>query len=139
MNKYWGNSFFPPGPGRGGAASESRVVPQRGEWQCWEFMLQANTPGKADGEQAMWINGKSVGRFTGIVWRNSADVKANCLWLQHFGYDSSDPTRGFWKRDKSEPFEDTVWFDDLVVATEYIGPMKEQGLHRLPEKQSEIK
>ena len=117
MNKYWGNGFFPPGPGKGQAAGEHRVVPPLGRWQCWEFMIQANTaPDKADGKQAMWVDGKLVGEFTGIRWRNDMDLKVNCLWLEHYGYDESDPTREYWKTNQS------VWFDDVVVARNYIGP-----------------
>jgi hypothetical protein len=40
------------------------------------------------------------------------------LWLEHFGYDPGDPTHQFWKESQ------TVWFDDIVVATDYIGPIK---------------
>jgi hypothetical protein len=40
------------------------------------------------------------------------------LRLEHFGYDPSDPTKQFWKESQS------VWFDDVVVATDYIGPIK---------------
>jgi hypothetical protein len=64
----------------------------------------------------MWVDGKEIGRFTGIRWRNDPQVKANCLWFQHYGYDSSDPTKKFWGE------QQTVWFDDVVVAREYIGP-----------------
>jgi len=118
MNKYWGNAFFPPGPGKGAAAGPNRVIPPRGRWHCWEFMVQANTaPDKADGKQAMWVDGTLVGAFTGIRWRNDMDLKVNALWLQHYGYDEGDPTRAFWK-DKQ-----AIWFDDVVVATRYIGPM----------------
>lgn len=116
MNKYWGNSFFPPGPARGEAASDKRVLPKLDTWQCWEFMVQANTPGKADGRQAMWLDGKLVGAFDGINWRNDPAVKLNCFWLQHYGYDDSDPTRQFHKQKQA------VWFDDVVVATQYVGP-----------------
>lgn len=120
MNKYWGNGFFPPGPGKGKAASEQRVVPKLNQWQCWEFMLEANTPDKADGAQAMWLDGKLVGHFTGIRWRSDADLKINCFWLEHYGYDSSDPTRQYHKQ------KQTVWFDDVVIATQYIGPRVDQ-------------
>lgn len=117
MNKYWGNSFFPPGPDNGTAAGPRRVLPALDRWQCWEFMVQANTsPDKADGKQAMWLDGKLVGEFTGIRWRNDPTLKVNCFWLEHYGYDESDPTREFWKQSQS------VWFDDLVVARKYIGP-----------------
>jgi hypothetical protein len=117
MNKYWGNSFFPPGPGKGKAAEEkTRVIPKLGQRQCWEFMLQANTPDKADGRQAMWLDGKLVGQSEGIRWRDHADLKVNCFWLEHYGYDASDPTRQYHKE------KQTVWFDDVVIATEYVGP-----------------
>lgn len=117
MNKYWGNAFFPPGPGKGDAAGPNRVIPPLDKWQCWEFMLQANSaPDKADGRQAMWVDGKKIGEFTGIRWRTRNDVKINCLWLQHYGYDAGDPTRAYLKETQ------TVWFDDIVVSTSYIGP-----------------
>lgn len=120
INKYWGNSFFPPGPTRGVAAGPDRVIPPLDKWQCWELMVQANTgPEKADGRQAMWVNGKKVAEFTGIRWRSDMDLQLNCLWLEHYGYDDSDPTKQYWGERQA------VWLDDVVVATEYIGPRKE--------------
>lgn len=119
MDKYWGNAFFPSGPDKGSAASANRVVPPLNRWQCWEFMIQANSaPDKPDGKQAMWVDGKLAGEFTGIRWRNALELKVNCLWLEHYGYDAGDPTKQFWKESQS------VWFDDVVVATEYIGPIQ---------------
>ena len=56
-----------------------------------------------------------MGEFTGIRWRADGDLKINCFWLQHFGYDESDPTRGTHKE------RQTVWFDDVVVARAYVG------------------
>ncbi len=117
MNKYWGNSFFAKGPDRGKASGPDRVIPALDKWQCWEFMLKSNTPGKADGEQAMWLDGKLFGHFTGIRWRNNADLKINCFWLEHYGYDSGDPTR------QQSKDRQTVWFDDVVIAREYVGPV----------------
>lgn len=117
MNKYWGNTFFPPGPGKGQAAGSQRVIPSLDAWQCWEFMIQANhTTGEPDGKQAMWIDGKLAGEFVGIRWRNDPELRINCLWLEHYGYDESDPTKEYGKESQS------VWFDDVVVATKYIGP-----------------
>ena len=119
MDKYWGNAFFPSGPDKGSAASANRVVPPLNRWQCWEFMIQANSaPDKADGKQAMWVDGTLAGEFTGIRWRNDLELKVNCLWLEHYGYDAGDPTKQFWKESQS------VWFDDVVVATKYIGPIQ---------------
>jgi hypothetical protein len=117
MNRYWGNSFFPPGPDKGTAAGAHRVVPPLDHWHCWEFMIEANSaPDKADGRQAMWVDGKPAGEFTGIRWRTNSELKVNCLWLEHYGYDAGDPTKQYWQDQQS------VWFDDVVVAREYIGP-----------------
>ena len=119
MDKYWGNGFFPPGPGKGAASGLGRVIPPLNQWQCWEFMIQANTAAdKADGKQAMWVDGKLIGEFTGLRWRDDMDLKVNCFWLEHYGYDDGDPTKEYWKESQS------VWFDDVVVARRYIGPMK---------------
>jgi hypothetical protein len=118
MDKYWGNGFFPPGPGKGRAGGPQRVVPALDRWQCWEFMIQANSaPDAADGRQAMWLDGKPAGEFSGIRWRTDLQAAVNCVWLQHYGFDGSDPTRRHW------PERQSVWFDDVVVARRYVGPM----------------
>jgi hypothetical protein len=46
--------------------------------------------------------------FEGFRWRTVSNFDINYVWLEH--YVDSDPTCG-------------VWFDDLVIATEYIGPL----------------
>ena len=84
-------------------------------------MIQANTAAdKPDGRQAMWLDGKLIGDFQNIRWRTDPNLKVNCFWLEHYGYDQSDPTRGHTKDSQS------VWFDDVVVASKYIGPMTDQ-------------
>jgi hypothetical protein len=119
---FWGNGFFPPGPGKGTAGGEKRLIPPLGKWQCWEFMIQCNSaPDKADGKQAMWIDGKLAGEFTGFRWRTDPKTKIFAFWLLHYGYDSGDPTKQYWKD------QQTVWFDDIVVAKEYVGPMKSKA------------
>jgi hypothetical protein len=47
------------------------VVPvKRDVWTCVEVMLKCNSiPDKADGEQALWIDGKQVDHWAGIKWR----------------------------------------------------------------------
>jgi hypothetical protein len=118
MNRYWGNQFFPPGPEKGQAAGPGRVIPPLERWHCWEFMIQANSaPEVADGKQAMWVDGQLAGEFKGLRWRTAMDLKINTLWLEHYGYDDADPTKSYWRASQS------VWFDDIVVARQYIGPM----------------
>ena len=100
--KYWGNSFPPQTPS----------IPERGRWYAMEMMVQANTPGKADGRQAFWVDGRLVGDFTGIEWRSTANLKINAFWLMSYVTD-------LWTKNKTN----RVWFDDVVVATDYIGPL----------------
>ena len=99
--KYWGNSFMP---------AEPPLVP-RDKWICVEFMLQHNTPGKGDGEQAFWIDGKLLGHWKGINWRKSPSLMANALTVESY-------ITGNWTK---HPVN-TVSFDNIVVADAYIGP-----------------
>lgn len=100
---FWGNSFAP----------ETPHVPERGRWYAMEMMVQANTVGKADGRQAFWLDGVKVGDFDGIEWRTAEDLKINAFWLMSYITDR-------WTK---HPVN-RVWFDDVVVATEYIGPIR---------------
>ena len=101
--KYWGNSFMPTEP----------VVPERGRWYAMEMMVQANTVGVDDGRQAFWVDGKRIGDFSRIEWRTTADLKVNAFWLMSYVTDR-------WTKHKTN----RVYFDDVVVATAYIGPIR---------------
>ena len=139
--KYWGNAISPEAP---------LVVP-RDRWQCVEVMVKLNSaPDKADGELALWLDGKQVmyvaqgtprgpwtglgfrlmgGKtepFEGFRWRTSPNLLLNYFWLLHYVTDSA-------ARQNGQPAAlrpNRVWFDDIVIATEYIGPIE-------PGKQSE--
>ena len=100
--KYWGNSFGVP---------EAPVIP-RDAWICVEFMLRHNTPGQPDGEQAFWIDGVLQGHWKGINWRKTADLQANALTLESYITDR-------WTKNPVN----VVWFDNVVIARGYIGPM----------------
>lgn len=131
---YWGNGIRP----------ENAPLVPRGRWQCVEVMVKLNsTPDKADGELALWLDGKETMRvkqgtqrgpwsgmgfairdqngepFEGFRFRTSNDLKLNLFWLLHYVTENAArqnrvpvPTR-----------PNSVWFDDIVVATEYIGPI----------------
>lgn len=121
---YWGNTFNPDPP--------APVV--RGEWICVEMMMKCNSPLDAyNGEQAFWIDGQQIihlgegfpngywvwdkfyphpdsTAFEGFQWRIVEDLNVNFFWLLYY------MTEGF-------PGQvDSVWFDDVVIATEYCGP-----------------
>lgn len=132
-NAFYGNVF---------SMEESPVI-VRDEWICCEIMIKLNTPKAYDGEQAFWINGKKIGHwktgspegtwlrenfrtfskwntspkpFEGFNWRTDKSLKINNVTLQW--YLSKNQSWPKMKVDKN-----TVYFDNLVIATEYIGPM----------------
>jgi hypothetical protein len=99
--KYWGNSFLP----------EPQEVIPKDRWICAEFMLKQNSPGQPDGEQACWIDGRLLGHWRGIKWRKNESLKANALTLESYVTDR-------WTKNRTN----IVYFDNLVIAREYIGP-----------------
>ena len=113
---YWGNGFYP----------ESDLI-LRGNWKCMEIRVKMNTPGEHNGEQSVWQDGKLIGDFTGINWRTSAVLKANVFWLMSyvtekvFGYTEQHAGK---HEAHANTTTNTVWFDQVVVATEYIGPLR---------------
>jgi len=121
----WGNTF---------SGRPSPWPVSKDEWICVEFMVKMNDPVTVhNGEQAFWINGEKMahlgpgfpvgtwiwdgfypddnGRpFEGFQWRKDPDLNINYVWLEH--YVPNDPGCG-------------CWFDDLVIAKRYIGPISE--------------
>jgi hypothetical protein len=99
MECCWGNHFGP----------ETPVVLPRGEWVCLEIGMRLNTPGEDDGWMAFWVNGELAHRQEAMHWRDTADLKLNKAWLQHYlaQGDADQSNR--------------VWFDDVVVSTARIG------------------
>ena len=111
--RYWGNDFSP-----------SKPIPiPREKWMCVEMMVKCNTPGEPDGEQAFWINGKLAGHYKGIRWRTTPNLKANAFWLLYY------VTPAALRRSRSDRLSGrfSCFFDDVVVATKYIGPMVDKS------------
>ena len=52
-------------------------VPGRGRWHCYEFMVQANTPGQRDGRVAFWIDGHLAADFPNLRFRSVDALKIN--------------------------------------------------------------
>jgi hypothetical protein len=99
---YWGNNMNP--------AADERVTLKRDRWHCLEHMIKANDVGQANGELAAWIDGKLYIHYRGFRWRTSEDVK---LKRFHLGLYVHNATQ-----------DNTVWYDDVVLSTGYIGPVK---------------
>ncbi|WP_165223589.1 alpha/beta hydrolase [Aquisphaera insulae] len=115
----WGDHFFPTGvvlpntsiPGDFGPSFVPRpdVTPELGRWYCYELMLRANSPGRRDGRIAAWLDGKLVADFPGLRLRDDERLKINhATIVLHI---KASPSRSNRK-----------WYDDVVIATSYIGP-----------------
>jgi hypothetical protein len=106
--------------GWGNRAYESFEQINPDQWNCVEVMIKANSaPDKKDGEQAFWIDGELKGHFTNIWWRTSDDLKLNTVWLSYY------VTERNMLRNRDHLIDERImeiWFDDIVVATNYIGP-----------------
>ena len=86
------------------------LVPDLDRWYCAEFMVQANTPGQRDGRLAAWIDGKLLADHPNLRLRDIESLK-----IDHFGL-------GLYLS-KANRIANTVCYDDVVVATRYIGPV----------------
>jgi hypothetical protein len=141
----WGNSFL----------RNPDLSTPRDRWTCVEVMVKVNQPGERDGELALWLDGKLAGHFgrgfpqgtwlwdkftrghsgpgvrwnddsggreqipgdrpfEGFRWRTSEDLKINFVWM--LLYITRAP----------EGHQSRVWFDHIVVAEDYIGPITPQ-------------
>jgi len=133
--KYWGTPFHVGTP-------PPKVDKDR--WICVEMMVKANDPvSTSNGEQAFWIDGKlwrsggqvlshlgsgfPKGRWTGgwwrpdpggrttfegFRWRSTPKLAINYVWAYLY-------------ITKAKPGHvSKVWFDNIVIAREYIGPIR---------------
>jgi len=101
---YWGNMLGPE--------EQERLIPKRGEWLCLEHMIKANDVGQANGELAAWINGELYIHYKGIRWRSAAALKIKRFDLGVYIHAAEQ--------------SNTVWYDDVVLSTGYIGPKAEE-------------
>jgi len=88
------------------------MVLETERWYCFEMMLKSNTPGQHDGELKMWIDGELKGHVESLRFRTCDTLKIN--EFTHSAY-----VGGNWVSERDQK----LWDDNLVIATEYIGPM----------------
>ncbi len=103
--------------------SRPDIIPERDRWYCFEIMVQANTPGKHDGRMAFWVDGKLAADFPAVRVRDAEELKANLINISF--YTSNRKVHG-----------GVMWYDDVVAATSYIGPMVET--HNSPQGQLRV-
>ncbi|HVJ46113.1 MAG TPA: hypothetical protein VM511_06990 [Luteolibacter sp.] len=115
----FGDHFFPSGkvlpfsykPGDFGPEFTPRadIIPKLDRWYCFELMVRANTPGSRDGRIACWLDGKLIADFPNLRLRDVDTLKINHAALDlHIGSNKTRPNK--------------KWYDDVVIATSYIGP-----------------
>src|SRR4051794_11233422 len=116
----WADHFFPTErvvpfdatPGNFGSDFVPRPdrVPELGRWYSYELMVKANTPGQRDGRIAMWVDGELIADFPNLRLRDTPALK-----IDQFTIDLHvrSNTLGVAKK----------WYDNVVAATSYIGPV----------------
>jgi hypothetical protein len=96
---------------------EARFTPMRGRWYCIETEVLLNTPGLADGEARIWIDGKIVAERKGFSIRAKSDAIINRVM---FGGWYSNAAAG--KNPCPDPATPSRrYVDDAAIAGSYIG------------------
>jgi hypothetical protein len=120
QRSQWGDHLFPNGdimpntsiPGNFGSDFISRplINGELDKWHCYEVMLKANKPGSRDGRIGCWLDGKLVADFQNMRFRDVDSIKINRFNLSlHSGSNPNSETR--------------KWYDNVVAAKSYIGPL----------------
>ncbi len=142
-DSYYGNDFEPLEP----------VQIPRDRWICVEIAMGVNkATDQSDGWQCFWIDGKPVewfgpghpnGRwqrdkwlirddakaagFPGFLWRTDSEIKLNRFWLMHYVTEKAFAENDAYAAKHPDiPINTktaTVWFDDIIIARSYIGPI----------------
>lgn len=112
----YGENWYPDGTVTNGSYSfgpyftaRPKVIPARGVWICYEMMVKLNTPGQRDGRVAVWQDGVLIGDWQNVRFRDVPTLKIDQIELDNGGQGSTQ------QNDK--------WYDNLVIASSYIGPM----------------
>jgi hypothetical protein len=80
----------------------------RGAWNTVTMRVKLNDAGSDNGEQQMWLNGKSVLNVSNITFRLSNDVKFQGIMAQTFFGGSTS--------DYAPSVEQHAWFKDWTLA-----------------------
>jgi hypothetical protein len=125
----WGDHFFPTGtvlpfsstPFDFGPDFVARadIAPELGRWYCYEFMVRANTPGQRDGRIAFWLDGQLIADFPNLRLRDTTALTIDRFTLDLHVF-------------KNNLALARKWYDNVVAATSYIGPMTSATPPRTP-------
>jgi len=130
----WGDHFFSDrfgyGSGTNASFNENPIplgeyfvpinppAPAKGKWTCYEIMVKTNTAPYdektdkfpvRDGRIAVWVDGKLAMDYPNLFLRYTLENKIDSVSV------------GSQVRSNPGP-ETYIWYDNIVVASEYIGP-----------------
>ena len=83
--------------------------PERSRWYCYELMVICNTPGRHNGRVAIWLDGELLTEQPNLCFRTAESLKVRFVTLSSYTSRKAD--------------NNIMWYDDIVVAKKYIGPM----------------
>jgi len=84
---------------------------ESGWWVCVEARAKLNTPGKKDGVNQLWIDGRLEAERTNLDWRGTYDKHGiNAVFLETY-----------WNQ--GSPVTQSRWIDNFVISTKPIGPV----------------
>lgn len=84
---------------------------ESGHWVLVESRAKLNTPGKNDGINQLWIDGRLESERTNLNFRGSyTDHGINAVFLESYWNKGSHKTQ-------------SRWFDNFVISTKPIGPV----------------
>ena len=84
---------------------------ESGRWVCVEARAKLNTPGRRDGLNQLWIDGRLEAERENLDWRgNYTGHGINAVFLETYWNDGS-------------PVAQSRWIDNFVISTQPIGPI----------------
>ena len=96
------------------------VTIETNRWYSIELMLKANDAGQRNGKAKLWIDGVLKAYYQNFRFRDTNSLKINALQI-------TARVGGLC----FAPQDQKVWDDNLVLATQYIGPMAQDSRQSL--------
>ncbi len=106
--------------------SGKRARLMKGKWHCIEQYVKLNTVGQADGKCYTWFDGNLCMKNDTLVYRTADTPKNKEIGGSfHCFYGGSGAV---W----APPYDTYMQFDNIVIATDYVGPRTGTGTLEAP-------
>ena len=86
---------------------------EKNRWYSIEQYVKLNTPREKDGILRAWVDGRLAFEKTDLRFRNVDRLKIEQIWMNVY-HGGKAPS----------PYDQHLFIDNVVIAREYIGPMK---------------